>query len=135
MTQLTLSIKQFDTTKVISFFANYERNSNLFDYKESSMLTNVAKSRIEIFKMIYENIVKMQNKTFNRINKKRKNAPLLKERNKVYFFTRNIKRKGKSKKLNFVKIEAFFIKKIKELKSYELDLPKVLSRLPTKVLG
>ena len=124
MTQLTLNIKRFNTIKTISFFANYERNSNLFDHKESSMLTNVAKSRIEIFKKIHENIVKMQNKTFDYVNKKRKNALLLKKKNKVYLFTKNLKKKSKSKKLNFVKIKAFFIKKIKEFKSYELNLSR-----------
>ena len=124
MTQLTLNIKQFDTTKATSFFANYERNSNLFDYKESPMLTNIAKSRVEMFKEIHENIIKMQNWTFNYINKKRKNASLLKEGNKIYLFTKNLKRKDKRKKLNFVKIEAFFIKKIKKLKNYELNLLK-----------
>ena len=66
----------------------------------------------------------MQDKTFNRINKKRKNALLLKEENKIYFLTKNIKKKSKNKKLNFVKIEAFFIKRIKRFKSYELNLFK-----------
>ena len=88
------------------------------------MLTNVAKSRVEIFKKILKNIIKMQDKTFNYINKKRKNAPLLKEGDKVYFFAKNFKRKGKNKKLNFVKVEAFFIKKIKRFKSYELNLSR-----------
>ena len=68
--------------------------------------------------------MKMQNKTFNYINKKRKNAPLLKKKNKIYFFAINFKKRSKNKKLKFVKIEAFFIKKVKELKSYELNLFK-----------
>ena len=117
MTQLALNIKQFDTTKVTSFFANYKRNPNLFDYKEPLILINVAKSRVEMLKKVHENIMKMQDKTFKNINKKRKNAPLLKEEDKVYLLAKNLKRKNKNKKLSFVKIEAFFIKKIKELKS------------------
>ena len=80
-----------------SFFANYERNSNLFNYKESLVLTNVAKLRIKMFKKIHENIMKMQNKTFNYINKKRKNALLLKKRNKIYLFAKNFKKKVKAK--------------------------------------
>ena len=122
MTQLTLNIKQFDITKVTSFFANYERNSNLFDYKEPLVLTDVAKLRVEMFKEVHENIMKIQKRTFNYINKKRKNAPLLKKKNKIYLFARNFKRRGKSKKLKFVKVEAFFIKKVKGPKSYELNL-------------
>ena len=66
----------------------------------------------------------MQNKSTRYVNKRRKDAPLLKKRNKVFLLTRNLKRKGKSKKLNSIKIEAFFIKEIKESKSYELNLSK-----------
>ena len=40
----------------------------------------------------------------------------------MYLFTKNIKRKSKNKKLSFVKIEAFFVKKVKRFKSYELNL-------------
>ena len=43
---------------------------------------------------------------------------------KIYFLTRNFKRKEKSKKLKLIKVEAFLIKKIKKLKSYELNLLK-----------
>ncbi len=42
----------------------------------------------------------------------------------MYLLTKNLKIKKKSKKLNHVKIESFFIKAIKELINYELDLPK-----------
>ena len=51
-------------------------------------------------------------------------ATQLKERNKVYLLTRNLKTKKKSKKLNHVKVEPFFIKIIKGSINYELDLPK-----------
>ena len=37
---------------------------------------------------------------------------------------KNLKTKKKSKKLDLVKIDLFFIKKIKESKSYELNLSK-----------
>ena len=94
---MTLNIKQFNTTKTILFFANYERNSNLFNYKKSSILTNVAKLRVEIFKKVHENITKMQNKTFEYDNKKRKNISLLKKRNKMYLFAKNLKKKNKKK--------------------------------------
>ncbi len=42
----------------------------------------------------------------------------------MYLLTKNLKIKKKSKKLNHVKIESFFIKAIKKLVNYELDLPK-----------
>ena len=124
MTQMTLNIKQFDTTKTTSFFVNYERLLNLFDYKESSMLANATKSKVETLKKVHENIIKMQFKFANYANKKRKNAPLFKEGNKIYLFAKNLKRKSKNKKLDSIKIEAFFVKKIKKFKSYELNLSK-----------
>ena len=43
----------------------------------------------------------------------------------MYFFTKNFKKnKNKNKKLNSIKVEAFFIKKIKIFKSYKLNLSK-----------
>jgi hypothetical protein len=42
----------------------------------------------------------------------------------MYLLTKNLKIKKKSKKLNHVKIESFFIKAIKESINYELDLSK-----------
>ena len=67
----------------------------------------------------------MQIKSFTYINNKRKNASLLKERNKIYFLTKNfLKKKNKNKKLNLIKVETFCIKKIKKSKIYELNLLK-----------
>ena len=57
------------------------------------MLTNVAKSRVEMLKKVHKNIMKMQKKTFNYINKKRKNAFLLKKENKIYLFAKNLRKK------------------------------------------
>ena len=71
---------------------------------------------LKYLKKIHENIMKMQNKTFNYINKKRKNAFLLKKKNKIYLFAKNLKKKNKNKKLNFVKIETFLLKRLKNLK-------------------
>ncbi len=51
-------------------------------------------------------------------------ASQLKEKNKIYLLTRNLKIKKRSKKLDYVKIESFFIKAIKESINYELDLSK-----------
>ena len=51
-------------------------------------------------------------------------ASQLKKKNKVYLLTKNLKIKKKSKKLDHVKVESFFIKEVKRLINYELDLPK-----------
>ena len=42
----------------------------------------------------------------------------------MYLLTKNLKIRKKSKKLDHVKVESFFIKAIKESINYELDLPK-----------
>jgi len=51
-------------------------------------------------------------------------APQLKKKNKMYLLTKNLKIRKKSKKLNHVKIESFFIKEVKKSINYELDLFK-----------
>ena len=42
----------------------------------------------------------------------------------MYLYTKNLRKKNKNKKLNSIKIKVFFIKKIKKLTSYELNLSK-----------
>ncbi len=42
----------------------------------------------------------------------------------MYLLTKNLKIRKKSKKLDHVKIESFFIKAVKRLINCELDLPK-----------
>jgi len=42
----------------------------------------------------------------------------------MYFLTKNLRIRKKSKKLNHVKVESFFIKAVKESVNYELDLSK-----------
>jgi hypothetical protein len=42
----------------------------------------------------------------------------------MYFFTKNLKTRKSSKKLNYIKIESFLIKKTKKSINYELDLSK-----------
>ena len=49
-------------------------------------------------------------------------TPLLKEGNKIYFFTKNLKiNKRRNKKLDHIKVESFFIKVIKGRVNYELN--------------
>ena len=59
MTQLTFNVKQFNIIKKTSFFTNYEKTFNMFNYEESSMLTKIAKTRVKMLKKVHENIIKM----------------------------------------------------------------------------
>ena len=124
MTQLTFNSKYFDTTKMTLFYANIERESNLLNFKQSKVLIDAAEKQIKTLRIVHNNIMRMQQHFFKYINKKRKIAPLLKKKNKVYLFTKNLKTKKSSKKLNYMKVNSFFIKKIKELKVYKLNLFK-----------
>ena len=124
MTQLTLNSKHFNTTKMTSFYVNFERESNLLNFRQSKVLIDAAEKQIKTLRIVHNNIMRMQQHFFKYINKKRKIASLLKKKDKVYLFTKNLKTKKSSKKLNHVKIDLFFIKKIKRLKIYELNLLK-----------
>jgi len=62
MTQLTLNAKISNITKIISFFANYNKEFNLFKKERKHLLTQLIIERITTLKKIYNNISKMQKK-------------------------------------------------------------------------
>ncbi len=64
----------------------------------------------------------MQKKSIKYQNRKQKTVSQLKKRDKIYLFTKNLKTKKLNKKLNYIKVELFFVKKIKKLINYKLDL-------------
>ena len=122
MAQLTLNAKVSNTTKTTPFFANYEKESNLFEKSRNQISTKATITRGNIIKSIQKNISKMQKSSIAYQNKKKKMAPLLKEGDKMYLFTKNLKiNKRRSKKLNHVKVESFFIKVVKGRMNYELN--------------
>ena len=123
MTQLTLNAKVSKTTKTTSYFANFERKSNLFERSRNQISIEFALEKENKIKKIQNNIFKMQEKSTTYQNKKRKMTSLLKKKNKMYLHTKNLKiNKRRSKKLDHVKVEPFFIKNIKKLMNYELNL-------------
>jgi hypothetical protein len=124
MTQLVLNAKISDTTKMTPFFVNFGKEPNLFDQEKKHLTAQSAIEKIATLKKIHDNIASMQIKSAKYQNKKRKMAPQLKKRNKIYLLTKNLKTRKKSKKLDHVKVESFFIKAVKESVNYELDLPK-----------
>ncbi len=66
----------------------------------------------------------MQERSVKYQNKKQKTVSQLKKRNKVYFFTKNLRTRKSSKKLNYIKIGLFLVKKTKKSVNYKLDLFK-----------
>ena len=122
MTQLTLNAKISKTTKTTSYFANFGRELNLFERPRNQVSIEFALEKGSKIKEIQDNIFKMQEKSTIYQNKKRKMTPLLKKGDKVYLHTKNLKiNKEKSKKLDHVKVESFFIKNVKDLMNYELN--------------
>ena len=122
MTQLTFNFKVSNTTKTISFFANFGKKSNLFERELQHVSAQSAIKRAKTFKEIHSNIVRMQQRSTAYQNKKRKTMLQLKKRDKIYLLTKNLRTKKISKKLNHVKVGPFFIKQQKRSVNYELNL-------------
>jgi hypothetical protein len=122
MTQL--NSKMSNTTKITSFFVNFEKKSNLFEHEKSHLFAQSVLNRVKTLKNIHVNINRMQEKFTRYWIDKRKITSQLKKKNKVYLLIKNFKTRRSSKKLNHVKIESFFIKKTKKLINYELNLSK-----------
>ena len=122
MTQLTLNIKVSNTTKTTFFFANFEKELNLFEKSRNQISIEATIKKSNTMKLIRNNISKMQKNSTTCQNKKRKTTLLLKKGNKVYLFTKNLRiNKKRSKKLDHVKVESFFIKVVKSQINYELN--------------
>ena len=87
--QLALNNRKSDTTKKSPFFANYGKDPNLYGIGLSDRAAQSAIQRVQTIKEIYHNILGMQERSSTYQNKKRKMAPQLKKRDKVYLLTKN----------------------------------------------
>ncbi len=63
MTQLALNAKILNITKITSFFANYNRELNLFKKERKHLLAQLVIERIATLKRVHDNISKMQEKS------------------------------------------------------------------------
>jgi hypothetical protein len=75
-----------------------------------------------IYKDMSERTLHAQNQSIAYINKKRKTAPQLKEGDKVYLHTKNLRSKRPSKGLDYVKVRPFLVSKKNGLVTYTLEL-------------
>ena len=77
---------------------------------------------------IHENILKkltsVNDTTIARRKKVQKKDPQLKEGDKVYLLTKNLKTRRPAKKLNYIKVGPFLIKQVKGPITYRLELLK-----------
>jgi hypothetical protein len=67
-------------------------------------------------------MLKAQRNSISYVNKKRKTAPQLKEGDKVYLYTKNLRSKQPSKGLDHIKVRPFLISKKNGLVTYTLEL-------------
>lgn len=111
-----------NTTKISLFFANYNKKFNLFELKFCHVFAQSTMKHVKTFKNIHSNIVRMQQKFIVYQNKKQKLMPQLKNKNKIYLLTKNLKTKKISKKFDYIKIGLFFVNKQIKSVNYKLDL-------------
>jgi transposase InsO family protein len=127
MAQMAYNDKRSEATGQTPYFANHGRNPNLFQRTLPSPKAEAAIKSAEEMKEVYETIQnKMLNAQRNSIthaNKKRKTAPQLKEGDKVYLHTKNLRSKRPSKGLDHVKVGPFLISKRNGPVTYTLELP------------
>ena len=113
MTQIAMNNKVSNKTKVSSYFVNFDRESNLFEQKLRHILADLVMNQVKRLKNIKNNIQEMQLKFEKYVNKKQKEDPQLKEKNKVYLLIKNLTTKRFNKKLNHTKVGPFFIKELR----------------------
>jgi hypothetical protein len=68
-------------------------------------------------------ILHAQTQSISYVNKKRKTAPQLKRRDKVYLHTKNLRTTRPSKELNHVKVGPFLVSEQYRPVTYKLELP------------
>jgi hypothetical protein len=119
--------KRSEATGQTPYFANYGRNPNLFQRTLPSPKAEAAIKSAEEMKTIYKDIsertLHAQNQSIAYVNKKRKTAPQLKEGDKVYLHTKNLRSKRLSKGLDHVKVGPFLVSKKNGPVTYTLELP------------
>ena len=90
--------KQFEITKNTSFFANFDKDFNLSETFKKNKSTQSIMKRINTLKSIHQNITFMQQNSIKYQNKKRKMTFQLKNRDKMYLNTKNLKYRRKKQK-------------------------------------
>ena len=133
--QMAYNASKTNTTEVSPFFANYGYEPEL---RQGPAAAGVPRAAVradrlhEVHSMLRNTLEFVRERMREHYDKHRLEGPRLKEGDKVFLLTRNIRTKRPSKKLDFKKIGPFKIKKKISTSNYELDLPKTM-RLRTKV--
>ena len=128
MAQIALNNNKSETTNETPFYANFGKHPNLFMEPKSGPQTDKAMLATKNLKDVHEatqkGIAQSQLSLSRSRHKVTKKAPQLKEGDKVYLLTKNLKTKRKTKKLDHVKVGPFLIAERKGPTNYRLELPK-----------
>jgi transposase InsO family protein len=134
MAQLAYNDKMSQTTGVTPFFANYGKHPNDFLEPRKGPDADKAMIKAEELKTVHQQLRKTitdsNEKVRKQADKNRKDGPQLKEGDKVYLLTKNMKIKRPSKKLDHVKVGPFLIIERRGPVNYKLELPKGSKRHP-----
>ena len=129
--QLAYNNARSETTQISPFFANFGKHPNLFMETKHHPKAQQGMLKVEEMKKLHQelgqHIEDNGTRMKSRFDQKTKMAPQLKEGDKVYLLTKNLKSKKKDrkriKKLSHVKVGPFLIKASKGAVNYELALP------------
>jgi hypothetical protein len=126
--ELAINNHESETTGLSPFFANFGKHPNMFMepinavHAEKALVA--ANKMIDLHGQLNKNIEKRNKTTELQANRTRRNGPQLKEGDKVYLLTKNLKTRLPSKKLDNVRVGPFLIEKVKGPVNYQLALPK-----------
>jgi hypothetical protein len=127
MAELSYNNLLSTVTGTTPFYANYGRNPNMFEPKlpnpKSELAIKTTQDLQALHEQIKERIEFAQLRMEKNENKTRIHGPQLKEGDKVYLHTKNLKTKRPSKKLDHVRVGPFEIEKVKGPVNYQLRLP------------
>jgi transposase InsO family protein len=127
MAQMSYNNKLSEATGKTPYFANHGKHPNLFQRTLPSPKAEAAIKSAKEMKKIHEEMSRKlnhaQEQSISYVNKKRKTAPQLKEGDKVYLHTKNLRTKRPSKGLDNVKVGPFLISKRNGPVTYTLELP------------
>jgi transposase InsO family protein len=127
MAQMAYNNKISEATGQTPYFANHGKHPNLFTRTLPSPRAEAAIKTAEEMRQVHDEmgrrILHAQTQSISYVNKKRKNGPQLKEGDKVYLHTKNLRTKRPSKGLDNVKVGPFLISKRNGPVTYTLELP------------
>ena len=133
MAQLAMNNRLSDSTGESPYYANHGKHARQREALPVERPSESAKQRADRLKETHEMMRQKDARKKEGIRRrdKKKDGPQLKEGDKVYLLTDNLRTKRPSKKLDHRKVGPFLIKAVKKprdtrqpARSYELDLPR-----------